>query len=144
MNTGFLLLLKSKRNLDKTRLPKAEEPFGAPSREKLPIRPDMRIAITGGSRGIADYPAVMRAAVRYIKACGAVPFIVPAMGSHGGATAEGQVEVLKNLGITEETVGAPIYSSMDVVEIARNGTGTPLFIWTGLHRRQMASCCSIG
>ena len=109
-------VIEIKTKFDKTRLPKAEEVLLARLQEKkLPIRPDMRIAITGGSRGIADYPAVMRAAVRYIKACGAVPFIVPAMGSHGGATAEGQVEVLKNLGITEETVGAPIYSSMDVV-----------------------------
>lgn len=122
-------VIEIKTKFDKTRLPKAEEVLLARLQEKkLPIRPDMRIAITGGSRGIADYPAVMRAAVRYIKACGAVPFIVPAMGSHGGATAEGQVEVLKNLGITEETVGAPIYSSMDVVEIARTELGLPVYL----------------
>ena len=101
MNTGFLLLLKSKRNLIKLVCLRQKRSFCAPSREKTPhTARHANRAITGGSRGIADYPAVMRAAVRYIKACGAVPFIVPAMGSHGGATAEGQVEVLKHLGIT--------------------------------------------
>lgn len=137
-------VIEIKTKFDKTRLPKAEEVLLARLQEKkLPIRPDMRIAITGGSRGIADYPAVMRAAVRYIKACGAVPFIVPAMGAMAGPL-QGQVEVLKNLGITEETVGAPIYSSMDVVEMLPERNWDSLFIWTGLHRRQMASRCSIG
>lgn len=98
-------------------------------REKdLPVLPGQRIAITGGSRGIADYVALMRAAVRYLKEKGAVPFIVPAMGSHGGATAEGQVEVLRNLGITEDSVGAPIISSMEVVEIARTELDLPVYL----------------
>lgn len=67
-------VIEIKTKFDKTRLPKAEEVLLARLQEKkLPIRPDMRIAITGGSRGIADYPAVMRAAVRYIKACGLSP-----------------------------------------------------------------------
>lgn len=96
--------------------------------KELPIRKGQRIAITGGSRGIADYVSLMRVAVAYIKGKGAIPFIVPAMGSHGGATAEGQVEVLRNLGITEENVGAPIISSMDVVEVARTELNLPVYI----------------
>lgn len=114
---------------DRTRLERVEETLLERLRKKdLPIRKGQRIAITGGSRGIADYVSLMRAAVAYIKEKGAIPFIVPAMGSHGGATAEGQVEVLRNLGITEESVGAPILSSMDVVEVARTELDLPVYI----------------
>jgi len=114
---------------DRTRLERVEETLLERLRKKdLPIRKGQRIAITGGSRGIADYVSLMRAAVAYIKEKGAIPFIVPAMGSHGGATAEGQVEVLRNLGITEESVGAPIISSMDVVEVARTELDLPVYI----------------
>ena len=114
---------------DRTRLEQVEETLLERLQEKdLPIRKGQRIAITGGSRGIADYVNLMKAAVAYIKGKGAIPFIVPAMGSHGGATAEGQVEVLRNLGITEESVGAPIISSMDVVEVARTELDLPVYI----------------
>ncbi len=114
---------------DRTRLERVEETLLERLRKKdLPIQKGQRIAITGGSRGIADYVSLMRAAVAYIKEKGAIPFIVPAMGSHGGATAEGQVEVLRNLGITEESVGAPIISSMDVVEVARTELDLPVYI----------------
>ena len=120
-------VIEIKTKFDKTRLPKAEEVLLARLQEKkLPIRPDMRIAITGGSRGIADYPAVMRAAVRYIKACGAVPFIVPAMGSHGGATAEGQLQILEGYNITEESMGCPIRSSMETVLLGTSELGLSL------------------
>ncbi len=114
---------------DRTRLEQVEETLLERLQAKdLPIRKGQRIAITGGSRGIADYVNLMKAAVAYIKGKGAIPFIVPAMGSHGGATAEGQVEVLRNLGITEESVGAPIISSMDVVEVARTELDLPVYI----------------
>lgn len=114
---------------DQTRLVQVEETLLERLRKKdLPIRKGQRIAITGGSRGIADYVSLMKASVAYIKEKGAIPFIVPAMGSHGGATAEGQVEVLRNLGITEESVGAPIISSMDVVEVARTELDLPVYI----------------
>lgn len=114
---------------DRTRLERVEETLLERLRKKdLPIQKGQRIAITGGSRGIADYVSLMRAAVAYIKEKGAIPFIVPAMGSHGGATAEGQVEVLRNLGITEESVGAPIISSMEVVEVARTELDLPVYI----------------
>ena len=66
------------------------------------------VAITAGSRGIANMPIILKAVVEKLKAFGVSPFIVPAMGSHGGATAEGQAEILKHYKITEETTGAPI------------------------------------
>lgn len=92
------------------------------------IKPGMRIAITAGSRGIANIPLILRSVVRQLKAWGAEPFIVPSMGSHGGATAEGQVEVLEGLGVTEAFCEAPILSSMDVVEIGRTPAGMPVHL----------------
>ncbi len=86
------------------------------------------IAITVGSRGIADLPEIIQSLVRNLRDLGADPFIVPSMGSHGGATAEGQIKVLEGYGITPESVGAPIRSSMEVVEVDRLSDGTPLFI----------------
>ena len=77
-----------------------------------PISPGARIAITCGSRGIDQYAAIIKTVVRYVKDKGGNPFLVPAMGSHGGATAEGQREVLHHNGITEEAMDAPILSSM--------------------------------
>ena len=87
-----------------------------------------RIAITGGSRGIANIDIVIKATVDYLKELGAKPFIVPAMGSHGGATAEGQRDVLAHYGITEQTVGAPIEATMDTVEIGKTADGLPVFL----------------
>ena len=75
-----------------------------------------RIAITAGSRGIPHIVEVLATVVAVLRAWGAEPFLVPAMGSHGGATAEGQVELLEGYGITEKSVGAPIHSSMEVIE----------------------------
>ncbi|QYJ16026.1 hypothetical protein Rxycam_01856 [Rubrobacter xylanophilus DSM 9941] len=92
------------------------------------LRPGMRVAITAGSRGISDIPAILRALVRVVREAGASPFVVPAMGSHGGATAEGQVEVLRSLGVTEEAVGAPVRSSMETVEIGRTPSGVPVYM----------------
>mgnify|MGYP007113599640 FL=1 len=87
-----------------------------------------RIAITAGSRGIANIAAIIKAVVDEIKSQGACPFIIPAMGSHGGATAEGQRKVLEHYGITEDTMGAPIVSSMDVVSIPNEENGFRLFM----------------
>lgn len=92
------------------------------------VRPGERIALTAGSRGIRDKAKVLKVIVARLKALGAKPFLVPCMGSHGGATAEGQVEMLKHLGITEEFVGAPIVSSMEVKEVGRTKFGTPVLI----------------
>lgn len=78
------------------------------------IKPGMRIAITAGSRGIANVALTTKCIADFVKERGGKPFIVPAMGSHGGATAQGQREILEGYGITEEYVGCPIISSMEV------------------------------
>ena len=85
------------------------------------------IAITAGSRGIPFYPEMMRTIVDKLKAWGAEPFLVPSMGSHAGATAEGQREMLATFGITEEAMGCPILSSMEVVEVGALSDGTPVY-----------------
>lgn len=92
------------------------------------IRPGMNIAITAGSRGIANVDIITKAIVDYVKTKNAVPFIVPAMGSHGGATAEGQLEVLAGYNITEETMGCPIKSSMDTVMLGYSELGKPVYL----------------
>ena len=92
------------------------------------IRPGMSVAVTAGSRGIAQVDEILRAVIEGLKEMGAEPFIVPAMGSHGGATAEGQVEILASLGVTEESCGAPIRSSMETVEIGETARGIPVFM----------------
>jgi uncharacterized protein (DUF362 family) len=92
------------------------------------IQPGQRVAITAGSRGIANLAEVLRAVVEFIKSFDANPFVFPAMGSHGGATAEGQVAVLEKLGVTESYLKAPIISAMDVAEIARTADDVPVFV----------------
>lgn len=86
------------------------------------------IAITAGSRGIANYKLLMNNLIKLLKYYKAKPFIVPAMGSHGGGTSEGQVEVLKKLGITEEALGVPIKSSSEVVQIGKSKDGLPIYV----------------
>ena len=91
------------------------------------IQPGMNIAITAGSRGIANVNVITRAIVDYVKEKGAHPFIVPAMGSHGGAKAESQKELLAGYGITEEAMGCPIRSSMDTVLLGYSEYGKPVY-----------------
>jgi hypothetical protein len=86
----------------------------------------MRVAVTAGSRGIHDIATVVTAAVAWLREAGAEPFVVPAMGSHGGATAQGQREVLADLGIEEARVGAPVVAGMETVEIGRLPDGSPV------------------
>jgi hypothetical protein len=92
------------------------------------IREGDSVAIAVGSRGLAELPVLVRETVKEIKRAGGQPFIVPAMGSHGGATDEGQIDVLQQLGVTEEAVGAPIKSSMEVVKIGELPNGLPVYI----------------
>jgi hypothetical protein len=87
------------------------------------LEPNATVAISAGSRGIADIPLVIRTVVEVVREAGGQPFIVPAMGSHGGATVEGQRHVLAEYGITEQSVGAPIRATMDTVEIGRLDNG---------------------
>lgn len=99
------------------------------------LRPGQRVAVTAGSRGIADIQTVIRTVVEELRRIGAEPFVVPSMGSHGGATVDGQRAVLAEYGITEAEVGAPILATMDTVEVGRLDDGTPCFMdrhaWEG-------------
>ena len=109
-------------------IPKAiEEQFNKPEIAKT-IKQDASIAITAGSRGIANIPVIIREVVRNVKRLGGKPFVIPAMGSHGGATAAGQKEMLEGLGVTEEFVGAPIRSTMETVQIGVNADNKPVLI----------------
>lgn len=97
------------------------------------VKPGQRIAITAGSRGIANMAQIIATIVEEMKALGARPFVFPAMGSHGGGTAEGQTEMLAGYGITEAEVGAPILSSMEVVEIGNTPADIPVFVDRNAH-----------
>lgn len=92
------------------------------------VKPGMSIAITAGSRGIRNVDIITRAVVDFVKSRGAEPFIVPAMGSHGGATAQGQLEILAGYNITPETMGCPIKSSMEVVELGGSERGRTVYL----------------
>jgi hypothetical protein len=92
------------------------------------IRPGGSIAIATGSRGIDNIAAIVRCVVRWVRGQGGEPFIVPAMGSHGGATAEGQQQVLEGYGVTEAWCGAPIRSSMDVVQLPQGDVPVPVYL----------------
>ena len=108
----------------------------------LPIRPGQSVALAVGSRGIVNMDVIAKAAVEHVKALGAKPFIFPAMGSHGGGTAEGQRSVLEHYGITEATMGCPVRATMDVVQLGE-ALGLPVWLdryaaeadWIGLLNR---------
>ncbi len=85
------------------------------------------VAVGAGSRGIANIPTIVRAVVGRLREAGSRPFVFPAMGSHGGATAEGQKALLAELGITNESVGAEIRATMEVKQIGQIPDGPPLF-----------------
>jgi hypothetical protein len=116
----FPRLIPVRREID---APQERDPAAAAHQQLEQIRdritPGMSVAITAGSRGIHDIAVVIKAAGEWLRAAGAEPFIVPAMGSHGGATAEGQRGVLRHLGITEESMGMAIQATMDTVELGR-------------------------
>lgn len=92
------------------------------------IKPGQTVALTAGSRGIANIPLVLKATVQHLKDLGAKPYLVPAMGSHGGGVAEGQRKVLESYGITEAFVGAPIRASMEVVSLGTTPDGFPVVL----------------
>ena len=92
------------------------------------LKPGSRVAIGVGSRGITNIATIAHAAVDYWKSQGMRPFIFPAMGSHGAATAEGQADVLAHYGIIEETMGCPIVSSLDVVPVGVTPEGIHTFM----------------
>ena len=86
------------------------------------------VAVGAGSRGLTDRVELLRGVIAGLRDVGAEPFVVPAMGSHGGATADGQVSMLASLGITADSVGAEIRSTMETVEVARTSSGMPLYL----------------
>ena len=91
------------------------------------LRPGSSVAVGVGSRGVANLALVVRTVVEWLRELGAQPFIFPAMGSHGGATGPGQARMLAHLGVTEETCGAPVRSSMEVKQIGTADNGLPVY-----------------
>jgi hypothetical protein len=108
----------------------------------LPIKRGDTVAVGAGSRGIANIDTIVGATVRYLKDVGARPFVFPAMGSHGGGTAEGQLSVLAHYGITEAAMGCPVRATMDVEQVGE-ALGLPVWLdrfaagadWIGLVNR---------
>lgn len=92
------------------------------------VESGMTVAVGAGSRGLSQRVELLRGVIQGLRDLGAEPFVVPAMGSHGGGTAHGQVEMLETLGITEDSVGADIRSSMETVEVARTPQGMPIYL----------------
>jgi hypothetical protein len=108
----------------------------------LPVKRGDTVAVGAGSRGIANIDVIVGATVRYLRDLGARPFVFPAMGSHGGGTAEGQLDVLAHYGITEATMGCPVRATMDVVQVGE-ALGLPVWLdrfaaaadWIGIVNR---------
>ena len=126
----FPMTYRIRQRFDDTKVENIEETVKAElgKLSLAAIKPGHRVAITGGSRGIANIAGILKATVDFVKLFDAQPFIFPAMGSHGGATAEGQVAVLEQLGVTESYLNAPILSSMEADEIARTKDDVPVFV----------------
>jgi len=124
-----LRMRRVRQHLAKPRI--EEVPFeiaGRMARVAGAVRPGMSIAVTAGSRGITAIPLILRTVVNVLRDLGADPFIVSAMGSHGGGTAPGQERLLHHLGITEESVGAPLRMTSTAVEMATTASGRTLFV----------------
>lgn len=92
------------------------------------LKPGQSVAITAGSRGVANIANITRALVDELRKLGVRPFIIPAMGSHGGGTADGQRSVLEHYGITESTMGVPVRATMETIQIGETVQGIPVFL----------------
>lgn len=125
----FPRMVKIEQHFKKDRIENVEETVRSETRQKL--KPSdfkgKRIAVTVGSRGIAHLNLILRTIIEELKNWDAKPFIVPAMGSHGGADKRGQQEILAGYGITEKSMGAPVVSSMDVIRVATLKNGMPVY-----------------
>ena len=97
------------------------------------VKAGQRIAITVGSRGVADIALIVRTIIEELRRLDARPFIVPAMGSHGGATAEGQRQLIAEYGVTEEAMGVPILSSMETVVLGQSPEGATIHMDRNAH-----------
>ena len=129
--TAYPLIFRVRQHFQTPTLPVAEIP--ATVKAELArldlarvVRPGQSVAITAGSRGIANIALILKSAVEYFQALGAQPFLVPAMGSHGGGTAEGQRKLIESYGVTEEYGGCPIRSSMQTVIVCQAAEGFPV------------------
>lgn len=128
---NFPQMYRIRQSFDKTAVPDIPGTVKAELRRlglERKVKPGQRVAIAAGSRGVANIAVILKAVVEHMKSIGAKPFIFPAMGSHGGAKAEGQVDLLAHYHVTEAFTGAPILSSMEVVEISKTEDGVPVFI----------------
>lgn len=124
-------MVKVRQDFDRTRLENvaAEVRKSLERREILGnLRPGMTVAVAVGSRGISNHALIVRETVRFLRDHGARPFIVSSMGSHGGATAEGQRAILEGYGIREEYCGCPIKAGTDCALIGYTGDGSPVYI----------------
>lgn len=130
-STALPKMVKVRQLLDHSHIDPADIP-GLVRKELEPMRarikPGMSVAITCGSRGVCNIAIITRAIVDFVKDCGGEPFVFPAMGSHGGATAEGQREILTGYGVTEEAMGCPIRATMEVVQVGETEEGMPVFV----------------
>ncbi|MDD4569102.1 MAG: lactate racemase domain-containing protein [Tepidanaerobacteraceae bacterium] len=124
-------MVKIRQLLDRSYIDSEDIP-ALVAKELEPMRPrirkGMRVAITCGSRGVANVAIITKTIVDFIKSCAGDPFVFPAMGSHGGATTVGQREILTSYGITEEFLGCPILASMEVVQAGQTEEGMPVFV----------------
>jgi len=125
----FPKMVKIKQNFKHERINNIEMKIYKEIKDKLPPQmfENKRIAITAGSRGIANIVTILKTVIIQLKGWGAKPFIVPAMGSHGGATSKGQKDLLESYGISEKSMGIPILSSMDVVQVASLDNEMPIY-----------------
>ena len=126
-------MIKCRQNFEASRIERNEIPAFVTEKLSSPeisdrIKPGMHIAVTCGSRGIRNIDIITKSICDFVKAKGAVPFVIPAMGSHGGATAEGQKEVVSHYGVTEEYLGCEIKSSMETVFVGKNAEGLDVYM----------------
>lgn len=125
-------MVKIRQVFDDAHIPPENIPFSVRNGLSRPaiakrFQPGMKIAITVGSRGISNMALIVKSTADWLKERGCVPFIVPAMGSHGNATAEGQERVVRDYGCTPEYTGCEIRSSMETVYIGDTEEGRPVF-----------------
>lgn len=131
MATGLPGLVRIRQLFDTPREP---DVAGAIERElsqlnlAARIKPGQTVALTAGSRGIAQIDVILTQVAAFLRRLGASPFLFPAMGSHGGGTADGQRQVLESYGLLQERTGMPIKASMEVVEVGRHAFGGPVYL----------------
>lgn len=139
-------MAKVKQKLDHGHIPVEEIPELVKKELDIPqmrarIQPGSSVAITCGSRGVANIAIITKAIVDFVKDCGGEPFVFPAMGSHGGATAEGQKQILAGYHVTEEFLGCPIRASMEVDQIGTTENGMPVFMDRYAHQADAVILC---